>query len=149
MLEQALRTYLLDFEEITDEVSQRIHVGQKKFLDDSDLPAITIEGRHHADPLATHDAGLIDLQFPVLDLVVHGLLFETTVEIGDLVRRALLDLQFGGSVQLEDGSTVTIEQLEWQCDPYCDDEEHLGHGITNKPRVQTIQIGWRQSSSPL
>ena len=152
MLEQALRTFLLTFAAITAQVSTRILVGEKKFADQGDLPAITIEGHHHLKPLATVDGGVVDLQFPLFDVVVHSVLFETSIAIGELVRRALLNLANGGVVAITvDGSpvNVTIEQLDPVCDPYCDNEEHIGHGLTDKPRVLTIQVGWRQNVTPL
>lgn len=152
MLEQALRTFLLTFAAITAKVGTRIHVGQKKFTEDSELPAITIEGHLERNPLETYDGGATDLQFPQFDVVIHGLLFETTIEIGELVRRAFLNLQNGGTIAITvDGSpvNVTVEQLDFSTNAYCDDEEHLGHGYTDKPRVVTIQVGWRQNVTPL
>lgn len=152
MLEQALRTFLLTFNAITAEVVARIHVGAVKFGDSGDLPAITIEGHHHLNPLQTLDGGAVDLQFPLFDVVTHALLFETSIALGELVRRALLNLADGDDIVIDVNGvsqTVQIEQLTFACDPYCDNEEHIGHGQTDKPRVITIQVGWRQNVTAL
>ncbi len=154
MLEQALRTYLLTVAPITALVADRIHVGDQAFGTLDDLPAITLEAAHvvklsgsEGGRLEQLDGVAVGLQFPMYDIVCHGPLWETSIPLAALVRRALQALSLGGTIAITVAGVaenVVIEQVDLLAE-WDENEEHLGHGNTNKPRALRYRIGWRES----
>ena len=102
MIELALRTYLLGKQPITALVGSRIYIGEFVPLSKADLPAIVFEA-DPTDRLEQIDGQEVPLQFPLFDVVVKSLSFDTSIGIANLIKQAFRSIRLGGIVNTAPG----------------------------------------------